>query len=48
MPEAGDGDGKQEVSANRYEDVAEWGRGGNVLKLTVKMAAQLITHPRNH
>ena len=27
LPEAGDGDGKREVSANRYEDVAEWGRG---------------------
>lgn len=24
------------------------GRGGNVLKLTVKMAAQLSTHPGNH
>lgn len=48
-PEDGDGDGKREVSANRYEDVAEvGGRDGNVLKLTVDMAAQLSTHPRKH
>ena len=50
-PEDGDGDGKREVSANRYEDVAEvggWGAGWKCSKLTVDMAAQLSTHPRKH
>ena len=41
LPGAGEGDGKWEVSANKYEDV---GGDGNVLKLTVSMAA----HPGNH